>query len=129
MEPVREGLERTADEALAEAQALVDAGRAFGAHEVLEAMWKQADDPGLRALWRGLAQLMVGLTHHQRGNPVGARELLLRGAGSLAEVPPGTGGAVGVDCERWRGWAATAAVDAGEGGSLPPPPRLAATTA
>jgi hypothetical protein len=68
--------------ALAEAQRLLDAGRPFHAHEVLEAVWKAAPEPE-RALWRGLAQLAVGLTHLQRGNATGAVALLRRGATAL----------------------------------------------
>lgn len=64
-------------EALAYARSLVAQGRAFGAHEVLEARWK-ACPPGERAFWQGLAQLCVALTHHARGNAVGARRLLER---------------------------------------------------
>lgn len=71
------------DESLAEAQRLLDAGRAFHAHEVLEGTWKAAPD-GERELWRGLAQLAVGVTHAQRGNPVGAAQLLRRAADRLA---------------------------------------------
>jgi uncharacterized protein len=64
---------------LARAQQLLDAGRPFHAHEVLEATWKAA--PGAeRELWRGLAQLAVGLTHAGRGNRVGAARLLRRAA-------------------------------------------------
>ena len=74
-------------EALAAAQALLDEGRAFGAHEVLEASWKAAP-PGERDLWQGLAQLCVGLTHLQRGNAVGAARLLRRAAGRLPADPP-----------------------------------------
>lgn len=69
--------------ALAEAQRLLDADRPFHAHEVLEAVWKSAD-PGERELWRGLAQLAVGLTHLRRGNPQGAVTLLTRAADRLA---------------------------------------------
>ena len=69
--------------ALAEAQRLLDAGRPFAAHEVLEAAWKAAP-PGERDLWRGLAQLAVGLTHLQRGNARGAVSLLRRGAEAVA---------------------------------------------
>ncbi len=65
--------------AVAEAQRLIDSGRPFHAHEVLEASWKA--DPGPeRDLWQGLAQLAVGLTHAQRGNARGAVALLRRGA-------------------------------------------------
>ena len=74
------------DEALALAQALLDEGRAFGAHEVLEASWKAAPEDE-RGLWQGLAQLCVGVTHLQRGNLVGAARLLRRGAGNLPAVP------------------------------------------
>ena len=70
-------------EALALAQRLIDTGRPFGAHEVLEASWKSAP-PGERDLWQGLAQIAVGLTHAHRGNARGAATLLRRGAGRLA---------------------------------------------
>ena len=66
-------------ESLAEAQRLLDAGRPFHAHEVLEGTWKAAPVDE-RELWQGLAQLAVGLTHRARGNPVGAARLLRRGA-------------------------------------------------
>ena len=66
-------------ESLALAQRLLDAGRPFHAHEVLEASWKSAP-AAERELWRGLAQLAVGLTHAQRGNARGAAALLRRGA-------------------------------------------------
>ncbi len=75
------------EQALALAQALLDEGRAFGAHEVLEASWKAAPQPE-RELWQGLAQLCVGITHLQRGNAVGAARLLRRAAGRLPADPP-----------------------------------------
>lgn len=64
-------------QALALARSLVARGRAFGAHEVLEARWK-ASPPAERDFWQGLAQLCVALTHQARGNAVGARSLLER---------------------------------------------------
>ena len=70
-------------ESLAEAQRLLDAGRPFHAHEVLEASWKAAP-PHERDLWQGLAQLAVGLTHRARGNRSGAARLLRRGAGRIS---------------------------------------------
>jgi len=80
------GVERVPDdlvlgpqESLDEAQRLLDDGMPFHAHEVLEAAWKAAE-PAQRELWRGLAQLAVGLTHLQRGNARGAVALLRRGA-------------------------------------------------
>ena len=69
-------------EALAEARRLLGEGRAFSAHEVLEASWKAAPEHE-RELWQGLAQLCVGATHWQRGNLTGAVRLLQRGAGGL----------------------------------------------
>jgi uncharacterized protein len=70
------------DEALAEAQRLIDAGLPFPAHDVLEGVWKSVDG-GERELWRALAQLAVGLTHAQRGNARGAVALLRRAADGL----------------------------------------------
>jgi uncharacterized protein len=78
-----EGVVREPALALAEAQALLDAGRPFHAHEVLEDAWKSAVEEE-RLLWRGLAQLAVGLTHAARGNARGAATLLERAAGNLA---------------------------------------------
>jgi hypothetical protein len=80
------------DAALAEAQRLIDSGRAFRAHEVLEASWKAAPSAE-RDLWQGLAQVAVGLTHAQRGNARGATALLRRGglrvAGYAGSAPHG----------------------------------------
>ncbi len=73
-------------EAVREAQSLIDAGRPFRAHEVLEAAWKAAPRPE-RELWRGLAQVAVGLTHAQRGTGRGAVALLRRGADRLDGYP------------------------------------------
>jgi hypothetical protein len=100
------------DETLTRAQELLDAGRAFAAHEVLEARWKAAPE-GERELWRGLAQLAVGLTHAQRGNLRGARELRRRGAeriAAFASDPP-----YRIDVTGLRAWATSDATT---------PPRL-----
>jgi hypothetical protein len=70
------------EQALELAQQLLDEGRAFFAHEVLEAVWK-ACPAEERDYWQGLAQLCVGITHLQRGNVDGAITLLRRGAGHL----------------------------------------------
>lgn len=70
-------------ESLAQAQRLLDDGRAFHAHEVLEGTWKAAP-AAERELWRGLAQLAVGITHVRRGNPTGAIQLLRRAADRVA---------------------------------------------
>jgi uncharacterized protein len=68
--------------ALTTAQELLDAGRPFHAHEVLEAAWKSAG-PDERDFWQGLAQLAVGITHALRGNARGAVTLLRRGSARL----------------------------------------------
>jgi uncharacterized protein len=84
--------EFTQDRALVMAQRLLDEGRPFHAHEVLEAAWKNAE-PGERDLWQGLTQLAVGLTHALRGNATGAVVLLRRGRDRLGGYPdPGPHG-------------------------------------
>lgn len=80
---VPEDLALPPNEALREAQRLLDEGLPFHAHEVLEGTWKATEGPE-RALWQGLAQLAVGLTHAQRGNRTGAVSLLARGAERIA---------------------------------------------
>jgi hypothetical protein len=91
------------EQALAQAQALLDVGHAFTAHEVLEAVWKSTDGE-TRPLWRGLAQLAVGLTHLARGNAVGGRRLLERGAETLR--PFAGASPYGVDVDGLLAWAA-----------------------
>ncbi|WP_235834206.1 DUF309 domain-containing protein [Actinomadura logoneensis] len=76
---------------MAEAQRLLDSDRPFHAHEVLEAVWK-ASPENERELWRGLAQVAVGITHLRRGNPRGAQALLSRAADRLDEYANGTHG-------------------------------------
>jgi hypothetical protein len=101
-------------EALEVAQRLLDSGHAFAAHEVLEAVWKSTAGPE-RSLWRGLAQLAVGLTHRARGNEVGAQALLSRGADTLASVE---GSPWHVPVADLRIWAA-AAVSADRAAPMP----------
>jgi hypothetical protein len=117
-----EGIVRSPAQSLTEAQELLDAGRPFHAHEVLEDAWKSAPDVE-RELWRGLAQLAVGLTHAARGNARGAATLLARGAGNIApfaERPPH-----GIDVAGLGGWARGLAADAASGRDLDVrPPRL-----
>ena len=83
-------------ETLERARELLDEGRPFSAHEVLEARWKDCPD-GEQALWQGLAQLCVGLTHAARGNHVGAQRLVERGAGRLTEYAATDGPTYGLD--------------------------------
>lgn len=75
-------LDLTAPQSLDLAQRLIDDGRPFHAHEVLESSWKSAP-AAERGLWRGLAQIAVGLTHARRGNAAGAISLLRRGADAV----------------------------------------------
>lgn len=78
------------EEGLRQAQRLLDEGYPFHAHEVLEGVWKSSGGAD-RELWKGLAQLAVGLTHVRRGNGRGAAALLRRAAdriGGYAHDPP-----------------------------------------
>jgi uncharacterized protein len=77
-------------EAAARGGRLLAEGRPFHAHEVFEAAWKSLPGPE-RELWRGLAQVAVGLTHARRGNAPGAVALLRRGAGQVAEFAAAPG--------------------------------------
>ncbi|GHD87826.1 DUF309 domain-containing protein [Streptomyces naganishii] len=112
-----EGVVRTPAETVEEAQALLDAGRPFHAHEVFEDAWKSGPRAE-RGLWRGLAQLAVGLTHAARGNVTGGARLLRRGAGAVEEwsALTGQGGPHGLDLARVVAWARELA-DAVEDGS------------
>ncbi|MET9295635.1 DUF309 domain-containing protein [Streptomyces sp. NPDC003077] len=121
-----EGVPRTPAEALAEAQRLLDAGMPFHAHEVLEDAWKAAPGPE-RHLWRGLAQLAVGLTHAARGNATGGASLLLRGADAITpyeDAPPH-----GIDVPGLSRWARTLAGRLADPARRPPDPVPAAESA
>jgi hypothetical protein len=103
-------------EALRLAQQLLDDGFPFHAHEVLEAAWKAAPDAE-RELWRGLAQLAVGLTHDRRGNTTGAARLLTRAAdriGAFAGTAPH-----GIAAAELSTWARTAVADITAGRPAP----------
>ncbi|MFE0514303.1 DUF309 domain-containing protein [Streptomyces sp. NPDC058964] len=101
-----EGVVRAARETVREAQSLLDAGRPFHAHEVFEDAWKSGPEEE-RTLWRGLAQLAVGLTHSARGNAVGGARLLRRGAGAVEEwaAECGERRPYGMDLDGLAGWA------------------------
>ncbi|MFD3515535.1 DUF309 domain-containing protein [Streptomyces sp. NPDC058657] len=100
-----EGVVRSPEETVREAQRLLDAGMPFHAHEVFEDAWKSGPEEEA-ALWRALAQLAVGLTHAARGNSAGGARLLLRGAAGLAAYGAAGRGAVhGLDLDGLVGWA------------------------
>src|SRR5260370_17643282 len=71
-EPVMpDDLQLTPAEAVQLAQRLIDEGRPFHAHEVLESVWKSSPSAH-RDLWKGLAQIAVGLPPPRRANPPAA---------------------------------------------------------
>jgi uncharacterized protein len=106
-----------ADEALRRAQHLLEHGQAFAAHEVFEAVWKHTT-VAERELWRGLAQVAVGVTHALRGNEAGARSLLLRAAATLAPFAATT--PHGIDVDGVRGWALAASGELALAAGRPP---------
>jgi hypothetical protein len=103
-----EGIERSPQDTVREAQRLLDEGMPFHAHEVFEDAWKTG--PAIEeGLWRGFAQLAVGVTHAARGNLTGAASLLRRGADNIepyAATPPH-----GLDIDGVRRWAVELAAD------------------
>lgn len=106
-----EGVPRTPARALSEAQELLDSGMPFHAHEVLEDAWKASPEQE-RALWKGLAQIAVGITHLARGNTTGGARLLLRGAegmGPYRDDPPH-----GIDVAGVVRWARASAEGTGD---------------
>lgn len=118
---------RSPEQALDQAQLLLDAGRPFEAHEVLEDAWKAAP-AAERELWRGLAQVAVGLTHAARGNQASALRLIARGAANLAEyadLQPH-----GIDVRGLLAWSAAVtdtSADAETTAARLRPPRLTST--
>ncbi|GGQ86327.1 hypothetical protein GCM10010145_64710 [Streptomyces ruber] len=124
-----EGIVRGPEETVTEAQALLDAGRPFHAHEVFEDAWKSGPDAE-RGLWRGLAQLAVGLTHAARGNVTGGARLLRRGAAAAEEWAAGAGESRphGIGVAELAAWARRLADEAERAGTAVDPraraPRL-----
>lgn len=112
-----EGVVRTPGQTVAEAQELLDAGKPFHAHEVFEDAWKSGPEEE-RTLWRGLAQVAVGLTHAARGNATGGARLLRRGAGAVEEWAEQTGQRrpYGMDPAGVARWARELAADVERGG-------------
>lgn len=99
---------------------LLNRGRFFDAHEVLEDVWREAPSPERKFL-QGLIQVAVALHHHSRGNVVGCRSVLARAARNLSSYSADHGG---VDLASLR-----AALDAwlialNAGKPTPPPPTV-----
>ncbi|MFK0119816.1 DUF309 domain-containing protein [Streptomyces sp. NPDC090994] len=112
-----EGVVRAPEETVVEAQRLLDEGKPFHAHEVFEDAWKSGPKED-RELWRGLAQLAVGLTHAARGNVTGGPRLLRRGAGAVEAWAAGAARRrpYGIDVASVAGWARELAGDVERGG-------------
>lgn len=96
---------------LAEARRLLDEGRPFSAHEVLEARWKAGPADELD-LWQGLAQLCVAITHALRGNSVGAQRLLDRGTARVQGYAASGSPTYGADLHAWLSEAQAAVASA-----------------
>jgi predicted metal-dependent hydrolase len=92
------------EETIRFARELLAEGRPFSAHEVFEARWKSCPDEE-RELWQGLAQLCVGVTHHLRGNEVGARRLVERAAARLVDYDAGDGPTYDLELPEVIAWA------------------------
>ena len=119
-----EGVVRSPDQTLLEAQRLLDDGLPFHAHEVLEDAWKTAPEAS-RGLWKGLAQLAVGATHAARGNVTGAVALLNRGADHIE--PYQDEPLHGIDVAGLLRWARDHATALQSGAEQLPVPRLRGT--
>lgn len=114
-----EGVVRRPEESVREAQRLLDEGKPFHAHEVFEDAWKSGPEEE-RELWRGLAQMAVGLTHAARGNVTGGARLLRRGAGAAEEWA--AGGELrphGIDLASVIAWARELAAEVERGEGVP----------
>ncbi|WP_121710790.1 DUF309 domain-containing protein [Streptomyces sp. E5N91] len=115
-----EGVVRAPEATVAEAQRLLDDGKPFHAHEVFEDAWKAGPEEE-RELWRGMAQLAVGLTHSARGNATGGARLLRRGADAVtawAASETGRERPYGMDLGAVAGWARELAGEVEGGGSV-----------
>ena len=73
--------------AIRAALAQVREGGGFAAHEVLEDLWRAADQ-GERDLYQGLVHVAVATYQEQRGNPVGRRRQLEKAQRRLTPYAP-----------------------------------------
>ncbi len=91
-------------ETIEAARRLYADGQPFAAHETFEVRWRTCP-PAERELWHGLAQIGAGLTHHARGNPIGAERLLERGITRLEAYALDDGPTYGLDLTCVAHWA------------------------
>lgn len=108
VQPLPEVIELPPREALAQAQRLLDEGRPFHAHEVLESAWKSAPAPE-RDLWQGLAQLAVAATHAARGNTAGAATVMKRARTNIS--PYNTDPPYSIDVQSLTDWCDKALIE------------------
>jgi predicted metal-dependent hydrolase len=83
-----------------EALAMVRAGDAFAAHEVLEDLWRAAASAE-RDLYQGLVHVAVATYQESRGNPVGRRRQLEKARRRLQAYEPAY---EGLDIAVIRAW-------------------------
>lgn len=94
---------KPSDPSLADGIALFNQGRYYDCHDVLEALWMEAD-PTEKPFYQGILQIAVGLYHLSNHNWQGAAILLGEGTNRLRPYEPsylGVAVAPLVDC----GWA------------------------
>lgn len=77
-----------ADQRLAEAIALFNAGDWYACHDGFEALWHETAG-AMRPLLQGILQIAVAELHFERGNRRGATILMGEGLGRLHAVPDG----------------------------------------
>jgi len=116
----------TRDEGLDAFLSLYADGRYWDAHEALEAVWRRSPAPDMVVL-HGLIQWAVAMEHVRRGNPRGARRLLVK---SWAKLEPAPSDALGLDLRPLRAAqpdvaAALARWEAGGPAPAAPPPQIA----
>ena len=84
-------MQRDPEELFAQGIALFNSGHYFECHEVLEDLWKEADEAD-RWFFQSLIHFAVAFHHHEQGNSAGAQSQLLKGLGKIQGYLP-----------QWRG--------------------------
>lgn len=99
---------------------LFNRGEFFEAHEELEDVWRECQDPEKKFV-QALIQSAVALHHHSRGNLAGARSLLLRSSQNLQNHPLNF---MGIDVGRLRRDLESWSLALNSGSACPALPRL-----